>query len=169
MNTLARLFIAVLVFGGAGCQLPDPSETDTETDVTTPDADHDTVDRDVARAQLDRFGETWVRAVNDRAWDRLAAMYRPDAIVIGPHGVTEGRDAIMAEMREEFAEMQYGEITSDHIRVADSGDLAYVTGTFSLVDGPSGTYASVLTAHEGGWQIAVDAFTFTGNGVQPGQ
>jgi uncharacterized protein (TIGR02246 family) len=120
------------------------------------------------------------QAIRDRsaAWLQLAVakdaagiangFYTTDAVTLYDGDVRKGSAAIQAGIEAETAETPNASITwsTNDVKVAASGDLAYELGTFMFdPDGPgsaptaTGEFVTVWTKADGSWRAVVDAGT----------
>ena len=120
------------------------------------------------------------QAVRDRsaAWLQLAqardaagivnGVYTADAATLFDGNIRKGTAEIQAGMEAEFAASPDATTswTTDDVKVAASGDLAYERGTFSFdPDGAgeapanSGEFVTIWSKVDGTWRAAVDAGT----------
>ena len=109
-----------------------------------------------------------VAAFRARDPARIAGFYAVDAVFVTPgRAPVIGRKAVAEIMVEDLKDPGFNlELTEQTSRMAVSGDLAYVRGTFTAsftnpqtgqVQGIGGTYLQVLFKREdGGWQIVED-------------
>jgi uncharacterized protein (TIGR02246 family) len=99
---------------------------------------------------------------------RIADFYADDAVFVTPgRAPVIGRKAVAEIMVEDLKDPGFNlELTEQTSRMAVSGDLAYIRGTFTAsftspqsgqVQSIGGTYLQVLGKQEGGgWQILED-------------
>ncbi|CAN5511908.1 hypothetical protein BH23BAC4_BH23BAC4_12810 [soil metagenome] len=152
-----RLFLfAFVALGLAACQ----------TQETAPTADADSppvrqVSADEARTELQQANDRWLELHNAGDFETLVGMYAADAVVISPEGTLTGRTEIMNQMREQRREGETSSLTTDRIVVAESGDLAYLYGTWTASDGFAGSYVSVMGRENGGWIWLSDSYNVT--------
>jgi len=120
------------------------------------------------------------QAVRDRsaAWMQLAqakdaagivnGVYTADAAALFDGDIRKGSTELQAGMEAEFAAAPDATIswTTDDVKVAASGDLAYERGTFTFdPDGAgeapadSGEFVTIWTKADGTWRAVVDAGT----------
>jgi ketosteroid isomerase-like protein len=146
--------MVALVFGLAACQTqPENSDETGRTPARQANLDD-------ARAEVQHMNDRWFELASAGDFDTLVGMYAPDAVVITPYGRKVGRDEILADFQEGYEPEESGSLTTDRIEVAESGDLAYIYGTWSSTVGRSGEYLSVLGRREGGWLWLADAWTY---------
>lgn len=115
-----------------------------------------------------RSGE-WMNFMNAQDAASLAGIYAPDALSIYDSNVTKGADAIEAGVAEQLAANPKAVFswTSDAVHVAESGDLAYETGSISVdLDGAegknpatTGSFVTVWRKMDGAWRVVADAGT----------
>lgn len=113
-----------------------------------------------------RSGE-WMNYANSKDAASIAnVMFAPDAVAIYQGKAHKGSAAIQAQGEAEFKEMPDAVIswTSDQVRVAESGDLAVETGSFTLdPDGDgkkpavSGSFVTAWAKVDGQWRAITDA------------
>ncbi len=115
-----------------------------------------------------RSGE-WMNYMNAHDTASLAGIYAPDVISIYDGNVTNGASNIQAGIGEEMTANPKAVFnwTSDAVHVAESGDLAYETGTI-YVDldgaegkkpGTNGSFVTVWQKVDGDWRVVADAGT----------
>ena len=115
-----------------------------------------------------RSGE-WMNYMNSQDTAALANVYAPDVISIYDGNVTKGASNIQAGLSEELKANPKAVFnwTSDAVHVAESGDLAYETGTI-YVDldgadgkkpGTNGSFVTVWQKVDGAWRVVADAGT----------
>jgi len=115
-----------------------------------------------------RSGE-WMNYMNAQDAASLAGIYAPDAMSVYDGNVTKGGDAIQSGIASELAANPKAVFswTSDAVHVAESGDLAYETGSISVdLDGAdgkkpatSGAFVTVWQKVDGSWRVVADAGT----------
>jgi uncharacterized protein (TIGR02246 family) len=109
--------------------------------------------------QIRKASKTWEVAFNAADGEGLAALYRPDAMLLPPNqGFVEGRDAI-GEFWAPFTAEIDGKLDIREIVVR--GDLGYVIGTYELVDAEGsfvdrGKYIEVWRQVDGEWALHRD-------------
>ena len=130
------------------------------------------------------------QAVRDRsaAWLQMAqakdaagianGVYASDAVTMYDGKILKGPAALQADMEAEGAATPNSTIswTTNDVKVAASGDLAYELGAFSFdPDGAgakpasSGEFVTVWTKTDGTWRAAVDAGTQMKAAAAPAQ
>jgi uncharacterized protein (TIGR02246 family) len=109
-----------------------------------------------------------IAAFRARDSARIADFYADDAVFVTPgRAPVIGRKAVAEIMVEDLKDPGFNlELTEQTSRMAVSGDLAYIRGTFTAsftnpqsgqVQSIGGTYLQVLGKQEGGgWQILED-------------
>jgi ketosteroid isomerase-like protein len=118
-----------------------------------------------AERELRALSDAFVRHFNAGDAERLTReFYTEDAHLLPPNLPTvTGRSGIGAAFRE-FLEAGMGELTVDtyDVHVAESGDLAYGTGTFSL-GRPAPDRGKFLEVYrrqaDGSWRCVADMFS----------
>lgn len=115
-----------------------------------------------------RSGE-WMNYMNAHDAASLAGIYAPGAISAYDGSVSKGADTIQAGMTEEFKSNPKFVInwTSDTIKVAESGDIAYEIGTIyrdvdgveGKAEGTTGSFVTVWQKIDGTWRVVADAGT----------
>jgi uncharacterized protein (TIGR02246 family) len=159
-----RVLVAVFVFGFvAACETQEAEQTGATEEATV------TVDTEAIRAGLEASNEKWGQAAEAADAAALASLYAEDAILAVPNEPRAvGRAAIEAAFAEMFTKVKFGEtdITIDHLGIPESGEIAYVVGSFSgpliFADGTTvddaGTYVAVFKNVNGEWLLAVDTW-----------
>jgi len=115
-----------------------------------------------------RSGE-WMNYMNAHDTESLASVYAPDVISIYDGNVTKGASNIQAGIGEEMKANPKAVFnwTSDAVHVAESGDLAYETGSIHVdLDGADGkkagtdgSFVTVWQKMDGTWRVVADAGT----------
>jgi uncharacterized protein (TIGR02246 family) len=136
---------------------------------------HDDDEADTAAiAQQIRASETqWNAAYAARDASKLAAQYAPDAALANPGvALVSGGDAIRAAVTGYAADKNLKvEFASDRVQVAESGDLAYSRGHFTMQSSDpatgkprsdSGSYLTVWQKQPDGQWKAVEDFVTPG-------
>jgi uncharacterized protein (TIGR02246 family) len=113
-----------------------------------------------------RSGE-WMNYVNSKDVASVANnVFAADAIEISEGKAYKGTAAIQAALDAEMKKMPNAIVswTSDHVRVASSGDLAFETGSFTVdPDGEGkkpavqGSFATTWVKVDGQWRALSDA------------
>ncbi len=159
-----RVLVAVFVLGfAAACQTQEAEQAGATEEATA------TIDVDAVRAEIEAANAKWSEAALAADPVALAGLYAEDAILVAPgEPRAEGRAAIEAVFTEMFTKMTFGDsdITIDDLNVAESGEIAYVVGSYTgpmtLADGTTfddaGTYVAVLKNVNGEWLLAVDTW-----------
>lgn len=127
---------------------------------TTPDTAAD-------EARLRTDAPVWFDLYNRGDADGVANLYAEDGIIMPPGSpAITGRAAIrnflvddIAGARAEEIRINSGEVTG----VGVSGDVAWVSGTFSITDGAgatidNGKYVSVYRRTDSGWELIRDVW-----------
>jgi uncharacterized protein (TIGR02246 family) len=120
------------------------------------------------QAIRNRSGE-WMNYMNAKDSGSLAGVYAPSAVSIYDGNVTNGAEAIHANIAKELADNPKAIFswTSDAVHAAASGDLAYETGSISVdLDGAdgkkpatTGSFVTVWEKVDGSWRVVADAGT----------
>jgi len=129
-----------------------------------------TVDVAAVRTAIEGENAKWSQAYLAKDAAALAALYTEDAILAMPNAPrVNGREAIAAAYGAVFAQVSptTNDVTVDRIEVAQSGDFAYVVGTYggtsTMADGSSsadtGKYVAVFKNVNGQWMLAVDTWS----------
>lgn len=115
-----------------------------------------------------RSGE-WMNYMNSHDAASLAGIYAPDAVSAYDGSVSKGAATIQDGMTAEFAANPKFVITwtSDTVHVAESGDLAYETGSIhrdidgadGKAPGTNGAFVTVWQKVDGAWRVVADAGT----------
>ena len=159
-----RVLVAVFVFGFvAACQTQEAEQTGATEDATV------AVNTEAIRAGIDAANEKWSQAAEAADAAALASLYAEDAILAPPNAPrAEGRAAIEAAFAEMFTQVKFGEndITIDHLGIPESGELAYVVGSYSgtMINTDDttfedvGKYVAVFKNVNGEWLLAVDTW-----------
>ncbi len=163
MNTRALTIAATTAFLLVGCG--------AKKEAPAPAAEPAKPAIDIAaeeQAIRTRSGE-WMNIMNAHDATKLGALYAPDAVSIYDGNVSKGADTIQAGVASEFTANPKIVInwTSDAIHVADSGDLAYETGSIyrdadgaeGKAEGTSGSFVTVWKKVDGQWVVVADAGT----------
>lgn len=118
------------------------------------------------QAIRNRSGE-WMNYVNSKDAASIANnVFAPDATLIANEKAHRGSAAIQAAMEADIKASPDGVVswTSDQIRVADSGDLAVETGSFTFdPDGEGkkpaiqGSFVTAWAKIDGQWRAITDA------------
>jgi uncharacterized protein (TIGR02246 family) len=113
-----------------------------------------------------RSGE-WMNYVNSKDSTSIANnIFAPDAVMISDDKAHKGTAAIQAAMDAQIKEMPDALVSwsSDQVRVAESGDLAVETGSFTVdPDGDGkkpavqGSFATTWVKVDGQWRALTDA------------
>jgi len=120
-----------------------------------------------AQAIRDRSAE-WLKQAQARNADGVMTVYAADAATLFDGNIRKGAAEIRAGLDAEMAAMPDAVLswTTDEVKVAASGDLAYERGSFTLdSDGAgekpadNGEFVTIWSKGEGGWQVVVDAGT----------
>jgi uncharacterized protein (TIGR02246 family) len=156
-----RVLVVVFVLGfAAACQTQEAEQTGATEEATV------AVDTEAIRAGIDIANEKWSQAAEAADATALASLYMEDAILAPPNAPrTVGRAAIEAAFVEMFTQVKFGDtdLTIDHLGIPESGELAYVVGSYSgpmiAADGTTfedaGKYVAVFKNVNGEWLLAV--------------
>lgn len=146
----------------AACETP-PAEEGADGAAEDTVAVDDATVEDSIRAVNARFEEAVL--AGDAA--AVGAFYTDDAILLAPGAPrVEGRPNVEAAFGQLMAGMRAFDLQTDRVEVADSGELAWEVGTYTLtVETPDGAtiddtgkYVVVWESVDGTWRLAVDAF-----------
>lgn len=162
MNRLTRSLLALLVLPALACETQTAEQTGaTEETVAT--------DAAAAEQQIEEGSTAWEQALlaNDAA--AITAIYTDDAILLPPGAPrTAGTTNVRAVFDEWLGASTVTEaaLETDAIVVAEAGDIAYRTGTFTMTgttaDGQTwedeGKFVEIWHNVDGQWKIAVDAW-----------
>jgi len=160
-----RVLVAIFVLGfAAACQTQEAEQTGATEEVTV------AVDAEAIRAGIEIANEKWSQAAEAADATALASLYMNDAILAAPNTPRAvGRAAIEAGFAEMFTQVKFGasDITIDHLGIPESGELAYVVGSYSgpmiNADGSTfddaGKYVAVFKNVNGEWLLAVDSWS----------
>ena len=159
------VLVAVFVLGfAAACQTQEAEQTGATEEATV------AVDTEAIWAGIDIANEKWIQAAEAADPAALASLYTEDAILAPPNAPRAvGRAAIEAAFAEVFTEVKFGEhdLTIDHLGIPESGELAYVVGSYSgpliFADGTTvddaGKYVAIFKNVNGEWLLAVDTWS----------
>lgn len=118
--------------------------------------------------QIRDLEQQWLDAVEDRNLDAIVDLFASEGRVmppnaepaIGPDSVREAWGGIL-----ELPELEFSFAPTD-ISVAESGDVAYVIGTYQLMFGgeeervqDSGKYVDVWEKVDGEWKVMVEMYS----------
>ena len=136
---------ALLIASLGGCGTPPAVDTMAEAETVK---------------ELDR---EWARRYADRDMDWIAAIQMEDAVLLAPGGDrVDGRDAVRAAWEGMPNILPQAVWEPVMVRVASSGDMAYVYGT-AVGTTPDGTeipmkYLEAWVKVDGEWKVAADMF-----------
>ena len=110
--------------------------------------------------------EAYVQGVNSEDWTTVSALYTEDAVLMPPNQpIVQGREAILTWM-EAFPTLT--EFSLIDVEIDGCGDLAFVSGTLSMMIAPEGVPEPIQDTGkfieirrkqvDGSWLIAVDIF-----------
>lgn len=133
-------------------------------------ANHRPVSVEVHREQLLERNRGFAVAVAAKDLEKTSAYFSHEALIhAGDRPPVAGRNAIRQFYSKVFAFLATTEITADVVRVATSGDMAYVTGGAVNVfnrEGDTvkyhGTYMLVWERRESDWMIAMYSLSSDG-------
>ena len=125
--------------------------------------------RSAEEATLRSLDAEWSKAAGAKDVDKTASHYADDALILPPNMASiQGKQGARAMWQGMFSVAGFGGgWKASKVEVAQSGDLAYVTGTYELSETdasgkPStdkGKYLEVWKKQAGGnWKCAVDMF-----------
>ncbi len=129
-----------------------------------------TVDAAAVRTAIEGENVKWTQAYLAKDATTLAGLYTEDAILAVPNTPRViGREAIASAYAAVFTQTSptTNDVTIDRLEVAQSGDFAYVVGTYggtwTMADGSSmadtGKYTAVFKNVNGQWMLAVDGWS----------
>ncbi len=151
---IAAAFLAV-----AGCTAKEPDATEPPGAATTADASND-------EATLRAQAPVWFDLYNKGDAAGVANLYTEDAVILAPGApAASGKDAIVSYLTKDIAAAKSGGITmtaGEVTGVGVSGDLAWLTGTFTVNAGGSavdaGKYVSVYKRVGTDWKLYRDTW-----------
>ncbi len=124
--------------------------------------------QEAARRSMEQADRDFDRAVAAHDKDRFAGLVAEDAVFFSRRGPTRGRAKVVEAWTPMLTDggprLTWGPTES---AVANSGDLGYTLGTYTLTskDSDGGTqvgeghYVTIWRRGDGGWQAAVDIGT----------
>lgn len=162
MNRLAKSLLALLVLPALACETRPAEQTGaTEETVATDPA--------AAEQQIEEASTAWEQALlaNDAA--AVTALYTEDAVLLPPGAPRTAGTTDVRSMFDEWlgaSTVTEAALETDDIVVAEAGDIAYRTGTFTMTstmaDGQTwedeGKFVEIWRNVDGQWKIAVDAW-----------
>lgn len=173
IHTKAPFALVLASVIALGCQSQTSEETGSMEDETAPAAAPDVA---AIQSAIEASDDAWEAAALAGDAAALTALYTDDATLLPPdmpmaRGSAEIRSAFDAMLGAVSFESM--ELASGDAHVAESGDLAYVVGTYhdvgTTADGAafdeSGKYAVVYRNVDGQWKIASD--TWNSDGMAP--
>ncbi|HSJ15018.1 MAG TPA: nuclear transport factor 2 family protein [Longimicrobiales bacterium] len=108
----------------------------------------------------------WLQAASARDAAAAGAMYAPNGVSYpANHAPVVGPAAVQAYVAEQNAKYPNSSVTwtTDLVKVADSGEMAYEVGTWRWTSDPAkaemedtGTYVTVWIKVDGAWKAAAD-------------
>ena len=133
----------------------------------------ETVDTAQVEAQIREAETKWNQAYAKRDAAAIAAMYADDAALASPDSdLADGKDEIGKSLSEVAGDRNFRlEFKADRVQVAESGDLAYTRGRYTMTvtdprtNGPfisKGNYLTVWKKQADGSWKAVEDFATTG-------
>jgi len=156
---VAAAFAAIVLLGGCAKKQEAPKE---EAKPAAPAIDLAAEEQAIRT----RSGE-WMNYVNSKDVASVAnGIFASDGIMISDEKAYRGTAEIQAAMEAQLKKMPNALVswTSDHIRVAGSGDLAFETGSFTVdPDGEGkkpaiqGSFATTWAKIDGQWRALSDA------------
>ena len=154
--TMKRFFLlSLLAFALAACQQVETDTTDTTTTSTA-----QTVDMEAAREAIAQIDIDYARGMNEGYAALLTSLHTDDAAVFPPGmAALRGKDAIAAAFAEMYAEGVTATLNTMDIVIAGSGDLGYITGSFTDPTG-SGKYLTVVSHDGASWRILADMWNY---------
>lgn len=164
MQSAMKMLMVVFVLGFvAACQTQEAEQAGATEEATA------TVDAGAIRAAIDAANEQWNQAAEAADPVALANLYAEDAILVPPGSPrAEGRAAIEAAYAGMFEQVKFGatDLSVDNIGIAESGDVAYVVGSYSssMINADettfddAGTYVAVFKDVNGEWLLAIDTW-----------
>ena len=174
MFTHLKSTLALLLALGVtlGCEAETGEEAGaTAEETATEAAPAETAAPDVAsvRSAIEASNDAWASAATAGDAAGITALYTDDAYVLIPGmDLVHGSAEIESSFRSWFDQVTIEEVTIDveHVDVAESGDIAYVVGTYSdrgtTADGTaiaeSGKFAAVFENVDGEWLMVVDGW-----------
>ncbi|MGH7542638.1 MAG: YybH family protein [Gemmatimonadota bacterium] len=135
-------------------------EADQQAEMEEPAA----VDTEAIRTTIADGSRQWAAAVNAGDAEALTNLYADDAVIYAPDWPTvTGRSEISAFFNEMVSEGPVPTtLTTDDVIIAESGDLAIETGSFTDPNG-AGKYVTVWRNVDGDWKIGIDAWNMNGS------
>ena len=120
---------------------------------------------DDAKSTVAKLNDAWLAAHKAADFERLAARYSENAILMSPEGkYVQGRAAIRDFFAEDFKYVPKRSITLRTLRVEASGTLLVDAGEYSF-DGVNaegkpvhitGDYNTVFKKTDGNWHVIID-------------
>ena len=117
--------------------------------------------------QIRDLEQQWLEAVEERNLDAIVDLFASEGRIMPPNGEPAiGPDSVRDAWAGilELPELDFSFAPTD-ITVADSGDLAYVIGTYQLMFGgedervqDSGKYVDVWEKVDGEWKVMVEMY-----------
>jgi ketosteroid isomerase-like protein len=121
--------------------------------------------RKQAEAAIRQQDDAWLKAIGGRQLDATVSYYADGAVLLAPNApIARTRDEIRQAWSQVFASIPAGapfNAGTTQVEVANSGDLAYAVGFFSVDNPPidKGKYLEVWKKQpNGSWKAIVDTF-----------
>ena len=156
----AMTLVAALL--ATGCAKKEEPKAEAAAEPATPAIDLAAEEQ----AVRNRSGE-WMNYANSRDAVSIATkIFAADGVLIADEKAHKGTAAIQAAMEADAKDAPDGVVswTSDQVRVASSGDLAFETGSFNFdPDGDGkkpaiqGSFATTWAKVDGEWRVLSDA------------
>lgn len=160
-RTLLALGLTAALFA-AGCEKKEEAKDEVAAEPAAPAVDLAAEEQ----AIRNRSGE-WMNYANARDSASIATkIWAADGVLISDEKAYKGQAAIQTAMEADAKENPNSLVswTSDHVRVAESGDLALETGSFNFdPDGDGkkpavqGSFATTWAKTDGEWRVLADA------------
>ena len=125
------------------------------------------VDRAAEEEKIRELDRRWVEAVQAGDFEAAGKFYAEDGLIMPPGAAQGAGTKAAAEFWKAISELPNGSMDfgPTRIEVAESGDMAYEVGTWTLgFDGDQGRvedegkYVVVWTKQDGEWRVAADIF-----------
>jgi ketosteroid isomerase-like protein len=128
-------------------------------------SDNTAEQRKQAEAAIRQQDDAWLKAIGGRQLDATVSYYADGAVLLAPNApIARTKDEIRQAWSHVFASIPPGapfNAGATRVEVANSGDLAYVVGFFSVDNPPieKGKYLEVWRKQpNGSWKAIVDTF-----------
>jgi uncharacterized protein (TIGR02246 family) len=137
-------------------------EADQQAEMEEPAA---VVDTEAIRTTIADGSRQWAAAVNAGDPEAVTNLYADDAVIYAPDGPpVTGRSEISTFFNEMLSEGPVPTtLTTNDVIIAESGDLAVETGSFTDPNG-AGKYVTVWRNVGGDWKIGIDSWNMNGSG-----